>query len=150
MLVEAVEIPARRTVHHPAFGVVAVGFVHRAADQVVAAGGEPGLHGAEHRLPVRVERDALQAVAVDDQVVRGPGVRDARDVHDREGHVEAAHRRGASGLRDRFRDQVHRVHAEPVSGQEQGARANPRSQLQRRGPLPVEAETGDRFLQEAA
>ena len=122
---------------------MAGGVVHRGADHVVAPRVEPGLDGAEHRLPVRVEHDALQAVAVDDQIVRRPGVRDARDVHDLEVHLEAALRRDAPGQPDRFRDQVDRVHPEAVGGQEERARAHARPQLQRRGPFPVEPEPRD-------
>ena len=84
----------------------------------------------------------------------GTVVRDARDVHHLEDHLEdhldGALRRDAPGLLDRFRDQVDRVHPEPVGGQEERARAHARPQLQRREPFPVEPEPRDHVLQEAA
>ena len=91
---------------------MAISGVHGAAHQVVAVRIEPCLDGVEHRLPVAVEHDALQAVTVHDDVVGRPVARNPGYVHHLEAHGEPPLRRDAPRLFNRSRYQVNGVYIE--------------------------------------
>ena len=121
--------------------------VHGAAHQVVAVRIEPCLDRAKHRLPVAGEHDALQAVAVHDEVVDRPVTGNPGYVHHLEAHGEPALRRDAPRLCNRFRYQINGVDLESALSQIDRAGSYPGAQFQYPAPVLARAKPRNHVLQ---
>ena len=121
--------------------------VHCAAHQVVAVGVEPCLDGAEHCLPVPVQHDPLQAVAVHDEVVDRPVTRNPGYIHHLEAHGEPTLRPDAPRLCNRFRYQVNGVDLESALSQIDRTGAYPGAQFQYPAPVLAQAKPRNHVLQ---
>ena len=122
----------------------------RTAHKVVPIRFEPGLHRSEDAPPIVVEHDALKTVAVHNQVVLLPAVRQTTDVGYTEIDRQAALERNLLRDLNRHRHQIDRVDREAVLCEEACARASTAAILKRHTTMCREDEMPECCFEETA